>query len=711
MTPLPRFPTSLLVPVALAALAAGVLPGVPWAALAVVAVALAVRMRRSARSRDEARPRFWLVFWTAAPCFAASIVPVVLQVTDATLGPVLLAVGLAGLAAALLSPPTPAGVARTLALAVAVMTGVIVVAPPVYAVAAALLFLGTVVPTVLALPAEGRSLGTPAEGLLRRVRGAADGERPRTALGFAAAVLVGAALAAGGLLFAVLPSDGFAKGERTPTADEAAAAADDGRGRAGSIRPDDAITGGGAGASSGFRSLLRTSPMIELTVRVDDGLRGPEPLYLRGMTYDVFDGKTWTRSAAADTGTVRDAAADGWVDVAPPSPSRPRWRLRVEDLGGRAGRTALWALPGTERVLFEDRARETGLRLCADGAMFVARREAWAPEAVYLTEGPATGLARGDLGTRRSDASVSPLGSYVAPPPEATALAALAAEVAGDTTTPSDRAARIEAWMRSARFAYERTNLDLDRTRPVADFLLRTRAGHCWCFASGMALLLRATGQPARLAVGYRPSDYLATAGLWTVRGSDAHAWCEVYYEGRGWIVYDPTPGVADAYSAVEARRGRGTSDFVRFFGADGPFGRAVRAVGATLAAVGGGLPPWAWAVLGAVVAAFAVRRVRRRAAAALAAAGGRGAEGGAYARALAALATLGLGRRRHETPREYLGRTGRAVPDVAPPLRALTHGHDDERYGGRVAAPEGRAAADAAAAAVVAEVRRRRDG
>ncbi len=175
---------------------------------------------------------------------------------------------------------------------------------------------------------------------MRRVRGATDGERPRTALGLAVSVvLIAVALAAGGLLFAVVLPDGFGRGHDAaprPATDEPAA--DDGRGRAGSIRPDDAITGGGAAASSGFRSLLRTSPIIELTVRVDDGLRGPEPLFLRGMTYDVFDGKTWTRSAAADASSIRDAGADGWVDVAPPTPSRPSWRLRVEDVGGRAAR-------------------------------------------------------------------------------------------------------------------------------------------------------------------------------------------------------------------------------------------------------------------------------------------------------------------------------------------------------------------------------------
>ena len=40
-----------------------------------VVAAGALRWWRSAHPRDEARPRFWLVFWTLAPCCAASVVP------------------------------------------------------------------------------------------------------------------------------------------------------------------------------------------------------------------------------------------------------------------------------------------------------------------------------------------------------------------------------------------------------------------------------------------------------------------------------------------------------------------------------------------------------------------------------------------------------------------------------------------------------------
>jgi hypothetical protein len=178
MTPAPRFAPPLLVPVVVAAAAAAALPGVPWVLFAAVAVATVVRYRRSAHPRDEGYPRFWLVFWTVAPCCAATVVPILTQGFGEPLAPVLLSVGLVGLAAALVSPPTPAGVARALAIAVAIVTGVSVAAPGPYAVAAGLAFLWTAVPALLALPTDGKTLATATDGHVRRLH-ATDAGRAR----------------------------------------------------------------------------------------------------------------------------------------------------------------------------------------------------------------------------------------------------------------------------------------------------------------------------------------------------------------------------------------------------------------------------------------------------------------------------------------------------------------------------------------------------
>jgi len=76
----------------------------------------------------------------------------------------------------------------------------------------------------------------------------------------------------------------------------------------------------------------------------------------------------------------------------------------------------------------------------------------------------------------------------------------------------------------------------------VDNFLFEARAGSCSHFASAMAVLLRAQGVPARVAVGYLNGEYDYDRGEYRVPASAAHAWVEVYFAGYGWIEFEPTP-------------------------------------------------------------------------------------------------------------------------------------------------------------------------
>ncbi|MFC7643468.1 transglutaminase family protein [Streptosporangium lutulentum] len=74
----------------------------------------------------------------------------------------------------------------------------------------------------------------------------------------------------------------------------------------------------------------------------------------------------------------------------------------------------------------------------------------------------------------------------------------------------------------------------------LVDFLIRNRTGYCEQFASSMAVLARVLGIPARVAIGYTSGTNLA--GQWQVRTHDSHAWPELYFEGAGWLRFEPTP-------------------------------------------------------------------------------------------------------------------------------------------------------------------------
>jgi len=82
-------------------------------------------------------------------------------------------------------------------------------------------------------------------------------------------------------------------------------------------------------------------------------------------------------------------------------------------------------------------------------------------------------------------------------------------------------------------------------THTVDEFLWQTRRGFCEHFAGSFAFFMRAAGYPARVVGGYLGGEIHPTENFVTVRQYDAHAWAEVWIEGRGWIRVDPTAAVA----------------------------------------------------------------------------------------------------------------------------------------------------------------------
>lgn len=119
---------------------------------------------------------------------------------------------------------------------------------------------------------------------------------------------------------------------------------------------------------------------------------------------------------------------------------------------------------------------------------------------------------------------------------------ALAREATADTTTRYDQALAIQSYLRDpSRFTYD-TSASAAGADAVSTFLDDGR-GYCLQFATTMVMMLRSIGIPARLSEGFLPGSP-ASDGTFVVRGSDAHAWPEVYFPGRGWVRFEPTPAI-----------------------------------------------------------------------------------------------------------------------------------------------------------------------
>jgi transglutaminase-like putative cysteine protease len=139
----------------------------------------------------------------------------------------------------------------------------------------------------------------------------------------------------------------------------------------------------------------------------------------------------------------------------------------------------------------------------------------------------------------------------------------LAQEVAGDLRNPYDQARALELFLRQYPYS-----LDVDPAPlgadPVDYFLFDLQSGYCDYYASAMVVLARSLGLPARMAVGFlsQPPD---ENGVQTIRQSNGHSWAEVYFDGYGWVEFEPTAGFASPHdTALEQDWGyRPPEDFV----------------------------------------------------------------------------------------------------------------------------------------------------
>jgi len=107
--------------------------------------------------------------------------------------------------------------------------------------------------------------------------------------------------------------------------------------------------------------------------------------------------------------------------------------------------------------------------------------------------------------------------------------------------------------------------LDLDRTDPgidpAVDFLKNTKRGHCERFASGLALMLRSVGVPARVVKGFRGCESTET-GSYVIRNYHAHSWVEALvpkFENApvrrvswDWLTLEPTPGDSAVFTEIK---------------------------------------------------------------------------------------------------------------------------------------------------------------
>jgi transglutaminase-like putative cysteine protease len=132
-------------------------------------------------------------------------------------------------------------------------------------------------------------------------------------------------------------------------------------------------------------------------------------------------------------------------------------------------------------------------------------------------------------------------------------LRAIARRVTAHAANPYQKAVALEDWFtKPGRFIYSLQAGDPGTPAGLLKFLTKDRVGYCQQFAFAMAVLARLDGIPSRVAVGYTAGTRQRN-GTWQVTTADAHAWPELYFQGAGWLRFEPTPGGADGQGTAIA--------------------------------------------------------------------------------------------------------------------------------------------------------------
>jgi transglutaminase-like putative cysteine protease len=315
--------------------------------------------------------------------------------------------------------------------------------------------------------------------------------------------------------------------------------------------------------------------------------------------------------------------------------------------------------------------------------------------------------------------SVSPNAALTATDGVPDSVKRTAEDITSNASTPFDKADALLNYFTDPTngFTYSLSVPKGTTGDPLSDFL-EMKQGYCEQYATTMAMMLRALGIPARVAIGFTQGTEQSD-GSYLITTNDAHAWVEVKFDSHGWVRFDPTPlgGGLGHEQGFDDSAGGGANPTTTVpttttvesptTGAGGNAQEADTARGQAQAAdtEGGasaadevptpsGMPAGLWWTLLALILIglllaipTAIRRLRRRRRLASAATGGAGAADAAWAEVEDLIVDHGLPLHPTESTRataNRLARTSRLTENARQRLRGLVIAAEQEWYGDR---------------------------
>ncbi len=268
----------------------------------------------------------------------------------------------------------------------------------------------------------------------------------------------------------------------------------------------------------------------EVVLRV----RSDRAMYWRGMTYGDYDGRYWTDDGRKQSFITPAGTLELQPGTSPSGSERLIQTFTVEraglDLFLAADRMEVLNFDGFEGLWGINDNSIQPLQPLAAGAQ-------WTAESAIIPVDAAQ-LRAADQVPQLVPSTINQ--QYGSENNVSAATAALAIEITTGSDTTYDKVMALQDWF-AKNVTYRRDVTPAAAgVDPVDRLLFELNEGYCEQIASSMTVMLRSLGVPARIAVGYVPGEYDADTNEWLSRGTDAHAWTEVYFAGIGWQSFDP---------------------------------------------------------------------------------------------------------------------------------------------------------------------------
>lgn len=299
------------------------------------------------------------------------------------------------------------------------------------------------------------------------------------------------------------------------------------------------VAGFGSEVELGGFGVIRDDPTVVLRVtplpKVDE--KAPRmALRLRGTSFDHYDGRRWTRTQVTSQ-RLRSFDRQNYSIRRPGDPKRDK---RLQIVLDHLDEPVVFVPYGSVALTVPARivhAQQVTRELNVAAGLDIRYDDPDELGLVYTAY----------LSTDPSEADVPSVPTeqrpkYLQVPAAHEKVAELARQVTAGAKNDYESAQRIQAYLQSSRYHYSLTLPDVGNKPPLEAFLLDAKTGHCEYFASAMAIMLRTLGIPARNVTGFVGGRYNPYGGYYALRQGDAHSWVEAYFEGRGWVTYDPTP-------------------------------------------------------------------------------------------------------------------------------------------------------------------------